>query len=199
VDRTEGAGQTDEERSNEAIKNMKTNLALIGYMGTGKTAVGQALAKKLGLKFLELDWLIEKQAGKKIAEIFREKGEIAFRELEIEATKKIAGEKHCVIACGGGIVLNKINIDRLRESAVMVYLTASPGTILKRVAGEKGQRPLLAVADQLKTITDMLKFRKPFYERSADITINTSKMGIAAVAEEIIGKLKEDESFNFKK
>ncbi len=178
---------------------MKTNIALIGYMGTGKTAVGQSLAKKLDMKFIELDWLIEEQAGKKIAEIFRTQDETAFRELEIEATKKIAREKHSVIACGGGVVLNKINIDRLREDAVMVYLTASPVTILKRVSREKGQRPLLAVDDQLKTITDMLKFRKPYYERSADITINTSRLSIEAAAEEIIRKLRENENFNFKK
>ncbi|OGO24149.1 MAG: hypothetical protein A2Z28_05960 [Chloroflexi bacterium RBG_16_51_9] len=158
-------------------------------MGTGKTAVGQALARKLGMKFIELDRLIEEQAGKKIAEIFRAQDETAFRELEIEATRQIAGEKNAVIACGGGIVLNKINIDRLREDAIMVYLTASPQTILKRVAGEKGQRPLLAVDDQLKTITDMLKFRKPYYERSADITVNTSRLSIDGAAEEIIRKL----------
>lgn len=169
--------------------SMKTNIALIGYMGTGKTAVGQALAKKLGMKFIELDRLIEEQACKKIAEIFRTQDETAFRELEIEATKKVAGETHSVIAGGGGIVLNKINIDRLRENAIMVYLTASPKTILRRVSDEKGQRPLLAVDDQLKTITDMLKFRKPFYERSADITVNTSKLNVDAVAEEIIRKL----------
>lgn len=168
-------------------------------MGTGKTAVGQALAKKLGMKFLELDRLIEEQAGKKIAEIFRAQDETAFRELEIAAVKRVAGETHCVIACGGGIVLNKINIDRLREGSVMVCLTASPATILKRVAGEKGQRPLLAVDDQLRTITDMLKFRKPYYERSADITVNTTRLGIDAATKEIIRKLKEDESFNFKK
>jgi len=168
---------------------LKTNIALIGYMGTGKTAVGQALARKLGMKFIELDRLIEEQAGKKIAEIFRAQDETAFRELEIEATRQIAGEKNAVIACGGGIVLNKINIDRLREDAIMVYLTASPQTILKRVAGEKGQRPLLAVDDQLKTITDMLKFRKPYYERSADITVNTSRLSIDGAAEEIIRKL----------
>ena len=168
---------------------MKTNIALIGYMGTGKTAVGQALARKLGMKFIELDRLIEEQAGKKIAEIFRAQDETAFRELEIEATRQIAGEKNAVIACGGGIVLNKINIDRLREDAIMVYLTASPQTILKRVAGEKGQRPLLAVDHQLKTITDMLKFRKPYYERSADITVNTSRLSIDGAAEEIIRKL----------
>ncbi len=176
---------------------MKTNIALIGFMGTGKTAVGQVLAEKLGRKFIELDWLIEQQAGKSIPEIFQQDGEIAFRELEIGATKKIAEEKYSVIACGGGIVLNKINIDRLREGARVVYLTASPGIILKRVASEEGQRPLLEVENQLKTISEMLDFRKPFYERAADLKVNTSKLDIDAVVEQIIEKLKEDESFNF--
>ena len=176
---------------------MKTNIALIGYMGTGKTEVGQLLTEKLGMRFIEVDWLVEQLAGKKIPEIFREDGETAFRELEIEATRQIACEKHCVIAGGGGIVLNKINIDRLRKNGVMVYLTASPKAILKRIAAEKGQRPLLAVDDQLKTIEDMLKFRKPFYERSADITMNTTRLSIDATVEELIRKLKDNESFDF--
>ena len=176
---------------------MKTNIALIGYMGTGKTVVGQLLAEKLGMKFIELDWLIEQEAGKPIPEIFQDDGEIAFRELEIEATKKIAREKYSVIACGGGIVLNKINIDRLKEGAMIVYLTASPRAILKRVSGQAGQRPLLEVENQLKTIGEMLRFRKPFYERAADITTNTSRLNADAVAEQIIEELKKDESYNF--
>ncbi|MBA7606680.1 Shikimate kinase [subsurface metagenome] len=175
---------------------MKTNIALIGFMGTGKTAVGQLLAKKLGRKFIELDSLIEQKAGKSIPEIFREDGEIAFRELEIEAAREIARENHCVIACGGGLVLNKINVDRLRENARIVYLTASPQAILKRTSSEKGARPLLAVDNPAQTISELIKFRKPFYERAADITINTSKLDIGAVTERIIGKLKENESFN---
>lgn len=178
---------------------MKTSIVLIGYMGTGKTAVGERLAEKLGMKFIELDRLIEKHAGRKIPDIFREDGETAFRELEIEAAKKAASEKNAVIACGGGIILNKINIDRLRENGVTVYLTASPQTILKRISAEKGQRPLLEVQNQLKTITDMLKFRKPYYERSANITVNTSKLNIETTAKRIISKLKEYEGFSFKK
>ncbi len=175
---------------------MKTNIALIGFMGTGKTAVGQLLAKKLDRKFIEMDWLIEQQAGRTIPDIFRDDGEIAFRELEIEATRKIAGEDHCVIACGGGIVLNKINIDRLRESGLIVYLTASPAAILKRTSSEKGSRPLLAVDNLARTISELIKFRKPFYERAADITINTSRLGINSVVEKIIRTLKENESLN---
>ena len=176
---------------------MKTNIALIGFMGTGKTAVGQALARKLGRKFIELDLLIEQKAGKSIPDIFQQDGEIAFRELEIEVTKEIAREEYLVIACGGGVVLNKINIDRLRENARIVYLTVSPQATLKRVSTGEGQRPLLAGDNPTLTIRELLRFRKPFYERAADIKIDTSKLDIDSVVEQIINKLKEDESFNF--
>ena len=176
---------------------MKTNIALIGFMGTGKTAVGKLLARKLGRKFIELDLLIEQLAGKSIPEIFEQDGEIAFRELEIEATRKIAREQRTVIAGGGGIVLNKINIDRLKESSRIVYLTASPGILLRRVSGGKNERPLLNVSDQALQISELLRFRKPFYQRAADITINTSKLDIDSVTEHIIDKLKQDESFHF--
>jgi shikimate kinase len=176
---------------------MKTNVALIGFMGVGKTAVGEALAKKLNRKFAELDLLIERKAGKSIPEIFEQDGEITFRELEIEATREIAREKHLVIACGGGVVLNKINIDRLREESRIVYLTASPRVILKRISGEGGERPLLKGDNPSSTIQGLLRFRKPFYERATDIKIDTSRLDIDSVVEQIIEKLREDESFNF--
>ena len=175
---------------------MKTNIALIGFMGSGKTAVGQLLAKKLDRKFIELDLLIEQKAGKSIPEIFQQDGEIAFRELEIEVAKEVSKEQYSVIACGGGVVLNKINIDRLKKSSKIVYLTASPRVILKRVSSEEGQRPLLEVDNPTLTIRELLGFRKPFYERAADIIINTSKLDINSVAEQIISKLKDDESFD---
>ena len=176
---------------------MKTNVALVGFMGVGKTAVGEVLAKKLSRKFVEMDLLIERTAGKSIPEIFQQDGEVAFRELEIEVTRQIAGEKCLVIACGGGVVLNKINIDRLREESSIVCLTASPMVILKRTAGDENQRPLLKTTDRVLKIRELLGFRKPFYERAADITIDTSKLAIYAVTEQIINRLKEDESFNF--
>jgi shikimate kinase len=166
-------------------------------MGTGKTAVGQSLANKLDRKFIETDSLIERKAGKSIPNIFQQDGEITFRELEIKVTKEAATMKNVVIACGGGVILNKINIDRLRESSGLVYLTASPGVILKRVSNEAGQRPLLEVDNPIQTIRELLKLRKPFYERAADITVVTSKLDINAVTEQIIEKLKENESFNF--
>ncbi len=173
---------------------MKTSVALIGFMGTGKTVAGKLLAEKLGKEFIEMDALIEKKAGKSIPEIFRQDGEIRFRELEIEATKEISSRKNAVIACGGGIVLNKINIDRLRQEAVIVYLTASPEVLLKRTAGDKDGRPLLAVDDRARQIKEMMAYRRPYYERAADITVNTSRLKVESVVRQILKRLKEHES-----
>lgn len=165
-------------------------------MGTGKTAVGKALAERLGKTFIELDPLIEQKAGKTIPEIFKGDGEIAFRELEIAVAREAAGRKNVVIACGGGVVLNKINIDRLRQEAVIVYLTASPGVILKRTLNDDEERPLLKVAEPTRTIKELLRFRRPFYERAADITVNTSRLDIESVVEQMITSLKEYEDFS---
>jgi len=175
---------------------MKTSIALIGFMGVGKTVVGKVLAKKLGKNFIELDSLIEQRARKSIADIFQQDGEIAFREREIEVTREVSRGENLVIACGGGIVLNKINIDRLRQQSRIVCLTALPEVILKRVSSDGGKRPLLKATDRDLNVRELLEFREPFYERVADITIDTSKLDINAVAEQIIEKLKDDEGFN---
>ncbi len=174
---------------------MKSNIALIGFMGVGKTEVGKRLAKRLGKKFVELDDLIAQKAGKRVSQIFMENGETFFRELEISVTKGVASGENQVIACGGGIVLNQINIDRLRQNGVMVLLTASPEVILKRVSGNS-ERPLLNTPDKAQRVKELLAFRKPFYERAADIKINTSRLGIEQVTEKIIEGLKKDESLH---
>jgi shikimate kinase len=175
---------------------MKTSIALIGFMGTGKTVVGRLLAERLGKEFLELDALIEQKAGKTIPEIFQQEGEVAFRELEIEAAKEASQKKNVVIACGGGVVLNKINIDRLKKDCLIVYLTASPRVILERTASDENERPLLKSDNRALVVKELLRFRKPFYERAADITIDTSKLNIDSVVEQIIAKVKANESFN---
>lgn len=178
------------------VKPPKTNISLIGFMGTGKSSVGRALARRLNRKFIELDALIEKDAGKSIPEIFKHGGEIGFRELEIQTIKNIESEKNVVVACGGGVVLNKINIDRLKEGGVVIYLTAAPNIILKRTSRDPLARPLLNVEDPVSRIKELLKFRKPLYQRAADITINTTGLNIESVVREIIEKLKGNESFH---
>lgn len=175
---------------------MKTNIALVGFMGVGKTTVGQALAKRLNRKFIELDSLIEQKAGKSIPAIFQQDGEIAFREMEIEAIKEISQMENIVIACGGGVVLNQINVDRLKQKSVIVYLTASPATLLKRILNERDKRPLLKADNPALVIRDLLKFRKPLYERAADIKIDTTKLDIHSIVAKIINDLRKDENFN---
>jgi shikimate kinase len=165
-------------------------------MGTGKTAVGKMLAEKLNKRFVELDTLIEQRAGKSIPEIFKEQGEITFREMEIAIVKEVSGGEKQVISCGGGVVLNKINIDHLHRDSYIVLLTASPLVILKRTSGNDN-RPLLDTQNRLQSIRELLKFRKPFYERAADFSINTNRLNIDTIAGQIIEKLRQDEGFHF--
>jgi len=169
---------------------VKSNIVLIGFMGTGKTAVGRVLAEKLGKKFVELDDIISKRAMKSIKRIFAEDGEVAFRELEINLAKEVSEKENQVIACGGGIVLNKINIDRLRENGIVVYLTASPEAILNRVS-EGNERPLLSTPDKEERIGTLLRERKPYYERSYDIRVNTSRLSVHGTASKILNELKK--------
>jgi shikimate kinase len=173
---------------------MKTSIALIGFMGTGKTEVAKVLARKLDKEYFELDAIMAKCAGKSIPEIFRLDGEIRFREMEIEAVKDIADKKNAVIACGGGVVLNTINVDRLKKKCVIICLTASREVILKRTSVNKDGRPLLAVADRGQQIKKLLEYRRPFYRRAADIMINTSRKSVDSVAEIIMEMLKSYES-----
>ncbi|TFF86204.1 MAG: shikimate kinase, partial [Promethearchaeota archaeon] len=106
----------------------KDSFALIGFMGTGKSVIGKALAKKLGNDyiFLDTDEIVVKLAGKSIPKIFSEDGEAIFRHYEIEACRKVAKQSKLVVSCGGGIVLNQINIENLRKNCYIVLLVASP-------------------------------------------------------------------------
>jgi shikimate kinase len=175
---------------------MKTSVALIGFMGVGKSAVSEVLASRLGKRLVRTDSLIESRVGKSIARIFNEEGEIYFREIEIEAIKDIARESNQVIDCGGGVVLNRINIDRLKQNAVLVWLTAAPQVIARRTAADGEERPLLEGKNSISQIKELLIFRRPFYEAAADFQIDTSRLEISAVAEQIIGALKENAGFD---
>ena len=191
-------GENDTHPKKTAAKtNVKTNVALIGFMGAGKSSVGRVLAKKLGKNFVDVDKLIEKKAGKSIARIFAEDGEPAFRELERDVTVEVARQAGQVIACGGGVVLNKSNTDALKNTAVVVYLKASEGVIRKRVSSGRNKRPLLANRACADSIEIMMAKRRPLYEQAADITLDTSRLGIEAAAIKIIERLGEYEGFRF--
>ena len=163
------------------------NIILIGFMATGKTAVGQALAKKLKAKYISTDTLVEKKAKKKIKTIFAEKGEPYFRSLETQALLSLKNKKGLVVSCGGGIVLKPGNRTLIKKSGKVIWLKASPDTINRRL-GPLRQRPLLNIRDKeerIKMIKRMLSSRSSLYKKAAHISIDTDALPLAKVASQI--------------
>jgi shikimate kinase len=160
------------------------NIALTGFMGTGKSAVGQVVAGLLHFTLLDTDHVIEARAGRTIAEIFARDGEPAFRELEHRVVEELKSRKRTVIATGGGLSANADNLASLKSHALVVCLWASPEKIWERVRGQT-QRPLLNQPDPLAKIRSLLAEREPFY-RQADVLLNTELRSVREVAQQVV-------------
>ena len=164
------------------------SIVLTGFMGTGKTAVGKILSQKLGFVLVDTDAEIEKEQKTTITDIFNRLGEAAFRDMESAMIKRLSVLKKTVLSTGGGAVLRAENMEALRKDWIVVCLSASPETILRRTSSCKN-RPLLQTADSLQKIRALYDFRRPYYDK-ADIIINTDDIGPLQVAEEIIKAVK---------
>ena len=138
------------------------NIVLTGMMGTGKTAVGRYLAEQLKIPFYDLDELIEQETGLSISAIFRERGEADFRALERELVTRLCELHGCIIATGGGTIVNPDNLRRLRKHGEIICLTAAPERILERGEG-MDHRPLLCHADKLERIREVMRVREADY------------------------------------
>jgi shikimate kinase len=160
------------------------NLALIGFMGTGKSSVGRFVADQLRFEFLDTDHLIEMRAGKSINEIFAQNGEAAFRELERNLVKELVSRKQTVISTGGGLPMDPANLDSLKQHALVVCLWSSPEKIFERVR-EQSHRPLLQTPDPLAKVRSLLAAREPFYKQ-ADVLLNSEFRSIREVASQVI-------------
>lgn len=151
---------------------------LIGYMGAGKTTVGKALAQELGVPFYDLDWYITNRMRKTIAQIFEERGEEGFRQIERNMLHEVAEFEDVIISCGGGTPCFFDNIDYMNQQAPVVYLKAEPEVLYKHLAMSKNDRPLLRgkSQDELITfITEQLEKRSPYYTKAA-YTLDVSLM-----------------------
>ncbi len=166
----------------------RNKIILIGYRCTGKTSIGQRLARRLELPFLDTDLLVEKAVGKTIREMVAERGWAFFRTQERAAVKSLASLDACVVATGGGAVMDAENAAVLKEG-VVVWLQADAGTIRERMEADFAtgeRRPPLGDGDLRKEIADTLALRTPVYQRLADCEVDTGKMDIRESVEKIV-------------
>ncbi|HDZ77315.1 MAG TPA: shikimate kinase [Candidatus Omnitrophica bacterium] len=160
------------------------NIYIVGFMGTGKSVVSRDLAVRLNRKAVELDELIENKEKRKINDIFTRDGESYFRRLESQALSEVSRSYGLVVSCGGGIVLNEANIKIMKETGIVICLSASPDVILKRTS-HSNHRPLLNIDNPRLKIEELLNQRAPFYAK-ADHAIDSSCLDVKGVVDIII-------------
>ncbi|OXM85909.1 shikimate kinase [Paenibacillus rigui] len=166
----------------------KSNIVLVGFMGTGKSTVGKELSNRLGWTFTDTDTLIEVQQGMPISEIFRLHGEAAFRKAESDVIETVLKGERQIISTGGGAVLAEQNRTNMLQGGFVVALSASAETIIQRVSQDQ-TRPLVQgnVEERVKTL---LQTRKHAYD-FAELIIDTTQHPVSAIAELIMEHMKK--------
>ncbi|MGS0741904.1 bifunctional shikimate kinase/3-dehydroquinate synthase AroKB [Glaciimonas sp. GG7] len=167
---------------------MKGNIILVGLMGSGKTTVGRALAKKLNKLFIDSDHEIEARTGASIPLIFEIEGEPSFRQREAEVIRDLTARQNIVLATGGGAILNPDNRAYLKSSGIVIYLRASVHHILQRTSRDKN-RPLLQTADPRRRLEELSRQRDPLYREIADIIIDTGRPNVQFLVHSILSQL----------
>ena len=170
-----------------------SRIILMGYMGSGKTTVGRALAKDLNMPFYDLDWYIESRMRKTVKQIFDERGEDGFRVIERNMLHEVAEFENIVVSCGGGTPCFFDNIDYLNQQGETVYLKCTPEVLHKHLSMGKTVRPLLLnkTPEQVKTyIEEQLQVREPFYSK-AKHTVDGTLMDNYEKIKISVAKLKE--------
>ena len=167
-------------------------MILTGFMGTGKTSVGQRLAARLGAQFIDTDALVERVEGSPIDRLFAERGEPYFRAAEKRAVTEAAATPNAVIATGGGAIVDDQNYQRLHAAGPIVCLSAAPEVIVERTRGGE-PRPLLAEGEPAVRVRELLAARAAAYAK-VDLTIDTSALAIDAVVDRIVEFLQSKPS-----
>ncbi len=167
------------------------NIFLIGFMGVGKSTIAYHLQSILNADVVEMDHFIAKQQKMSIAEIFEKFGESYFRDLESNLLLDIRKKQGLIVSCGGGIVIREENIGYMKQSGVIVLLSALPETIYERVKDSK-ERPILNGNMNIAYIAKLQEKRRALYEAAADITIATDQKDIHTICEEIIAAIQKE-------
>lgn len=164
----------------------RQNMILIGFMGAGKTSVGEELAGRFGKTLIDTDRMIEERAGMSISDIFAVQGEEAFRRLETEVLEQLISEASGeMISVGGGLPLREENRKLLKKLGTVIYLRVRPETVLARLKGDT-TRPLLQGDDVEEKVNSLLSKRGPIYEMAADRIISVDGRSVEQIADAII-------------
>ena len=167
---------------------LEYNIALIGFMGSGKTAVSESLKEQFSMNVIDMDSEIECRAGMSISNIFLQYGEEHFRKLETELLKDLTQQQNIVISCGGGVVLREENVEYLKQGGKIVYLQARPQTIYDRIKNTHN-RPLLEGNMSVENNADMMDGRRDKYEKAADIVVDVDDKSVEEIGREIINAI----------
>lgn len=165
------------------------NIFLIGFMGAGKSTIAHELHSILGADVVEMDMFIARQQKMPVTEIFEKFGESYFRDLESNLLLDIRKKQGLIVSCGGGIVTRQENIDYMKQSGIIVLLSASPETVYERVKDSR-ERPMLNGNMNVEYIASLQEKRRAMYEAAADITIETDGKEIAAICKELLEATK---------
>ena len=168
-------------------------IVLIGYRATGKTTVARVLAERLGWNWIDADVELETRAGKSIADIFRDSGEQAFRDLESAVIAELVQRERLVIATGGGVVLREQNRQALQQAGQIVWLRARLETILSRLAGDAStaeRRPNLTNQGGAEEVRQLLEQREPIYRALAQIAVDTDDRNVDDIVSEIVRQIR---------
>ncbi len=167
----------------------RDRIYLIGFMGVGKTTVAKLYSTETGCRWVDTDAYIEKQNGCRVQEIFAKNGETYFRELEASVLKKVSEEQNGngIISCGGGIVLKPENVRYMKEHGTIIYLRASEATLVLRIQSAEG-RPVLQEGKKPlnERVAELLELRNEYYEKAADIIIDTDNQSPKEVVEALL-------------
>ncbi len=165
------------------------NIFLVGLMGSGKTTIGRALAKRLTMQFVDAEHEIESRTGASLTLLFDIAGEASFRQREADVVRDLTAQAGIVLATGGGAILNEESRRYLRERGTVVYLRASVNSLVQRTSHDRN-RPLLQTTDPRARIEALMRERAPLYEEVAHITVETGRPNVQTVVQTILSQLE---------
>jgi shikimate kinase len=175
--------------SNYNVNETPTRIACVGLPGSGKSTIGRQLARRLDVKFIDSDQVIEQRIGCSIREFFEREGESSFRDLEADVIDELTQRSAFVLSTGGGAILRTANREHLRQRTHAIYLHSAPEEVFRRLRNDQN-RPLLQVSDPLSRLRELYGVRDPLYRETAHFVIETGRPSVSTLVNMILMQLE---------